>query len=99
MLPDGESVVASQHAHHGVSPLSRFLLRSAQKDLKEALYPHIQERIDNNHSRLLSVMKWVDLEQLRERLPVVAAITPAVEEPNIKRSTLLAKSNGLPRSC
>ena len=43
-------------------------------------------------------MKWVDLEQLRERQPVVAAITPAVEESNIKRSTLLAKSNGLPRS-
>ena len=93
MIPDGESVVASQHVHHGVRPPSRFLLRSAQKELKEALYPHIQERIDNNHSELLSVMKWVDLEQLRESLPVVAAITPAVEEPNIKRSELPAKSD------
>jgi len=40
MLPNGESVVASQHVHHGVSPPSRFLLRSAQKDLKEALTIH-----------------------------------------------------------
>ena len=79
VLPEGETVKASLQYCDGIRPPSRFLLRSAQRDLKEGLYPHIQELIRINDSKLLSVMKWVDIEQLRERLPVAAANVPAPE--------------------
>jgi hypothetical protein len=84
MLSPGETVKASLQYCDGVRPPACFILRSAQRDLKEGLYPHIQQLIHSNDSKLLSVMKWVDLEQLRERLPVAAANVPA---PNITTTT------------
>ena len=79
MLSEGETVIASLQYRDCVCPPSRFLLRSAQRDLKEALHPHVQELIQSNDSNLLSVMEWVDMEQLRERVPVAAANVPVVD--------------------
>ena len=79
MLSEGETVIASLQYRDCVRPPSRFLLRSAQRDLKEALHPHVQELIQSNDSNLLSVMEWVDMEQLRERVPVAAANVPVVD--------------------
>jgi hypothetical protein len=106
MLSDGETVKASLQICDCVCPPSRFLLCSAQRNLKEALLlttqctkrfegsltPHVHEMIQSDDSDLLSVMEWVDMEQLRERVPVAAAIVPVVdaEEGNEK---LPAKSN------
>jgi hypothetical protein len=60
MLSDGETVKASLQLCDCVRPPSRFLLRSAQRDLKEALLPHVQEMIQSNDSDLLSVRSgWI----------------------------------------
>ena len=70
---DGEVSKASLMLNDGCDPPQRQSLRSALAELNEALRPILVKEIinnknnnNNNNSRLTAVMKWVDMEHLKQ---------------------------------